>query len=372
MTIDIDRLLLPHLLDIKSFEAAVPLEEMARRAGIRPEHVIRLNANENPFGASPKVAEALARLPTHIYPDPLQTELRGRIGEYVGMDPSYVIGGAGADELIDLLFRLFVSTSDAVVECDPTFGMYNFCAGIAGARMVSAPLDADFHIDPDAVSDAIDAATKMVIITSPNNPTGNLASREQVINLLEMGLLVVVDEAYYEFCGETAADLVPEHPNLVVLRTFSKWAGLAGLRVGYGLMSPGLVSHIIDIKSPYNVNSAAEAAALASLDDADALMDNVRVVVRERERLFALLEGIEGVSPLPSGGNFLLCRFEPGRVEAVFDGMAWRGIFLRKFSHPRLIDFFRITVGTQGQNDAVVSALAEVLATETSVAGRGG
>ena len=358
---DIDKSILPHLVEVQPYEPAEPIEAMAERAGIPAEQVIRLNANENPFGASPKVAEALARLPAHIYPDSLQRRIREKIGEYTGFDPSHIIAGAGSDELIDQLFRLFVSSGDTVIDCDPTFGMYSFWARIAGAEIRSVPRDAAFDVDVPAVLDAIDSNTKMVLLSSPNNPTGNVDSLDQVRPLLDTGLLVVMDEAYYEFCGVTASGLVREYKNLVVLRTFSKWAGLAGLRVGYGIMSPRLVDHIIDIKSPYNVNSAAEAAALASLDDAEALLDRVKAIVEERERLFSILNGIRGVAPLPSGGNFILCQFGPGRAGTIFDGMAKRGIFLRKFSHERLRDYFRITVGTPEQNDTVVAALGEVV-----------
>ena len=348
-------------MDIQSYEPAEPLESMAERAGIPVEQVVRLNANENPYGASPKVAEALARLSTHIYPDPLQRRLREKIGEYVGADPSRVIAGAGSDELIDLLFRLVVSSGDTVIDSDPTFGMYGFCARIAGAEIRSVPRDASFDIDTSAVVDAIDSRTKMILLNSPNNPTGNLATEDQTRALLDTGLMVVVDEAYFEFCGETAAGLVTEYENLVVLRTFSKWAGLAGLRVGYGIMSSELVDHIIDIKSPFNVNSAGEAAVLASLEDTDGLLGNVRLIVEERGRMFTLLEGMAGVTPLPSGGNYILCGFGPGRADAIFEGMAKHGIFLRKFGHPRLSDYFRITVGTPEQNGAVLKALAEVV-----------
>ena len=358
---DIERSILPHLVEVESYEPAEPIEAMAERAGMPAEQVIRLNANENPFGASPKVAEALAELPAHIYPDSLQRRIREKIGEYAGFDPSHVIAGAGSDELIDLLFRLFVSPGDKVIDCDPTFGMYSFCARIAGAEIRSVPRDAAFDVDGAAVLDAIDSNTKMVLLSSPNNPTGNVDSLDQVRSLLNTGLLVVMDEAYYEFCGETAVGLVGEYDNLVVLRTFSKWAGLAGLRVGYGIMSPWLVDHIIDIKSPYNVNSAAEVAALASLKDKTALLERVSSLVHERERLFSLLDGLDGVRPLPSGGNFILCQFGPGRAGTIFDGMAKRGIFLRKFSHERLRDYFRITVGTPEQNDTVVAALGEVV-----------
>ena len=359
-TLDIDRFVLPHLVGIKTYEPADPLELMAEKAGIAPEQIIRLNANENPYGASPKVSEALAMLPTHLYPDPLQRKIRGELSKYTGVDTANIVCGAGSDELIDLLFRLFVSPGARIIECDPTFGMYSFCARIADARVISVPRDQTFAIDLPAIRNAIDADTRMIFLDSPNNPTGTSITQDQVRALLDTGLMVVVDEAYYEFCGETAAKLVAEYENLVVLRTFSKWAGIAGLRVGYGIMSSSLVQHIIDIKSPYNVNSAGEAALLASLEDADSLLYKVRLIIDERERMFSLLNGLKGVQPWPSGGNYLLCEFEPGRAPAIHDALAKRGIFVRNFSHVRLRDFFRISVGTPEHTDTLISALAEL------------
>ncbi len=234
-------------------------------------------------------------------------------------------------------------------------------ARVAGAGTTSVQRDESFEIDVAAARDAIDARSKIIFVSSPNNPTGNIVSEEQVKDLLETGLLVVVDEAYYEFCGKTVAALTSEFENLVVLRTMSKWAGLAGLRVGYGIMSPKLIDHIIDIKQPYNISTVAEAALLASLEDAEALLRNVDLIVRERERMFSLLEGIPGVKPWPSGGNFVLCQFGLGRAGGIFEELAQRGIFLRKFSSSRLADFFRISVGTPEQTDAVILALAELV-----------
>ena len=361
MMIDVDRLVNPHLIGINTYKGVDPPEALAARAGIREDQIVRLNGNENPYGGSPRASEALAALPLHIYPDPFQRKIRRGLAEYVGIDEAHIIAGAGSDELIDLVFRLFISSGDIVIDLDPTFGMYAFCARVAGVEIRTVPRDGTFEINVEAVERATDSKAKIVFVNSPNNPTGNLATEGQLRSLLETGLMVVVDEAYYEFCGETAAGLIPEYENLVVLRTFSKWAGIAGLRVGYGIMSPRIVKHIIDIKSPYNVSTAAEVAALASLDDADALLQNVKLIVSERERMFALLKGISGLKPWPSRGNYILGQCEAGRARAIFEDLAKRGIFVRRFSSERLNDFFRISVGTPEQTDAVIHALTEVV-----------
>jgi histidinol-phosphate aminotransferase len=238
----------------------------------------------------------------------------------------------------------------------------DLCARVAGGTVELIQRDELFDIDMDALRDSVDEKTKIIFVSSPNNPTGNLVNEQKVEELLDTGLVVVIDEAYYEFCNQTVANLVPKHDNLVVLRTMSKWAGLAGLRVGYGIMSPELVDHIIDIKSPYNVNVAAEAALLASLEDAPALLGNVAKIVSERDRLNAVLEEMPGITPWPSEGNFILCQLANSEeASRVYEALASRGIFVRNFGSERLQDTFRVAIGTPDQTDAFIAALKEIL-----------
>lgn len=358
---EIKRLIRPHLVDIPTYDAVDPPELIAQRAGIPIGDVIKLNGNENPYGGSPMVADAVANAPVHIYPDPLQRRARQALSDYTGASPDNIIAGAGSDELIELLFRLFVDPGDKVIDFEPTFGMYNFFTRIADGGIDLVPRDEVFDVDVNAAKAAIDDNTKIIFLASPNNPTGNLATAEQIRALLETGSIVVVDEAYYEFCGETVADMVDEHENLVVLRTLSKWAGLAGLRIGYGIMNAELVQHVVDIKQPYNISVAAEAALLASLDDAPALLANVGKIVVERERMIGLLREMAGITPWPSAGNFVLCQLAPGRAASVFEALARRGIVVRMFGSERLRDCFRVAVGTPEQTDAFIAALKDVM-----------
>ena len=350
-----------HLADFQGFEPADPLEVMAARAGIPEDRIIRLNANENPYGPSPKVAEALQGLSPNIYPDPQQRAARRAVSKATGTDVEQIVVGAGSDEIIDLLFRLLVGPEDSVAECSPTFGMYGFGARLAGARCISVPRDDRFEIDLEDTLDSIDSTTKIVFLTSPNNPTGDLVQAAHLRAILDTGSLVVVDEAYYEYAGVSCLGLIAEYANLVVLRTFSKWAGLAGLRVGYGVMTPGLASALLDIKQPYNLTLAAEAGLIASLNDSEYLMENVRKVVAERDRLFGRLQALPGIEPWPSRANYILFKVPVGRAKQIFDGLASQGIFLRVFSHPRLKDHIRTSVGTPEQSDALVAALGELV-----------
>jgi histidinol-phosphate aminotransferase len=374
----ISRLLRPDIAALEPYAPILPLEVLAEQLGIPAERLVKLDANENPYGPSPRAREAIAALaaaepsPYAIYPDPDHTRLRAALSEFSGQPPERIICGAGADELIDLLMRALLLPGDAIVDCPPTFGMYSFDAGLFAARVMSVPRGAEFELDLEGVAEAAEwrshprsvrGGAKMLFVASPNNPSGNRLPRHELMRLLELPLLVVVDEAYAEFSGEHIADMVGGPPNLVVLRTFSKWAGLAGLRVGYALCHEELAGHLRKIKQPYNVNVAAEAAALASLADLDERMEKVGRIVAERERLSRELAALPGLMVYPSAANFVLCRLAAGaeRALAVRDALRRQGILVRYFSKPGLQDCIRISVGTPEQNNAVLAALGSLL-----------
>ena len=359
--IDIEKLIRPHFSNLNTYDPVDPPEALASKSGVPKNQIIKLNGNENAYGSSPKVSDALSTLQLHVYPDPLQINARNALSKYIGIASERIIAGAGSDELIDLLFRLFISPGDSVIACSPTFGMYEFLAKVSDARIKLVPRDNSFEIDIGAVTQAIESRSKMIFVSSPNNPTGNTISLDQVKILIDTGLIVVIDEAYYEFCKKTYVGLTANHENLVILRTMSKWAGLAGLRVGYGIMSPKLVNHIIDIKQPYNISTAAEAALISSLEDSEYLLEKVSLITNERNRMFSMLANIKGVKPWPSEGNFILCEFQPGCAANVNKGLEKRGIFVRSFNLDILSDHLRITVGTSEQTDSVVKSIAELV-----------
>jgi histidinol-phosphate aminotransferase len=339
-----------------------PTDVLAERYGIAPEDVAKLDGNENPYGPSPRALAALAvERGYHIYPDPDQAKVREALAAHLGVDASSVVCGQGSDDLIDLILRVTVAPGDGVINCPPTFGMYPFSAAIAGARVVEAARLESFALDLDAIEAAAGGA-KLIFLASPNNPTGNRLSPGEVERVLSLPLLVVVDEAYIEFAGaeHSLVPMVAEHPNLVVLRTFSKWAGLAGLRAGYGVMAPELASLLMTVKQPYNLNVAAGTAMLASLDDRALLMERVCTMRRTRERIFELLSAIDWVTPYPSEANFILCRLQGVDATEVRDRLAKRGIFVRHFDTPQLRDHLRISVGLEEHTDRVAGALREI------------
>ena len=354
--------MLPHIRRLKPYHGVDPMEVIAERAGIPAEQVIRLNGNENPYGPSPKVNEALGSFQFYNhYTDPEQRKLRSVLSKYLGAPEERIVAGNGSDELIDLLLRMFLGPGENIIIPSPTFGMYSFTADICGGEAVSVPSDENFEIDVEAMVVAMTDKTKAVFLASPNNPSGNIASSIQIRALLETGRLIVVDETYYEFCGQSVMPLMEEYPNLVILRTFSKWAGLAGLRIGLGVMQEEIAQTMISMKPPYNVNTAAEVALTASLEDTSVLLDRVKAIVAERERMMGLLQKIPGIKAWPSQANFILFSLPEGQGERIFEGLCNRGIFLRYFNTPQLKDFIRSSVGFPHETDAVVAALTELV-----------
>lgn len=348
---------------IAEMDEYVPIstpEVLAQRLGLRPDQIIKLDGNENPYGCSPKVARALAEYDGfNRYPDPLQQETRSLLSSYVNVPPESLMLGMGSDELIDYLLRLYLEPGDEVIQLPPTFGMYAFSTQVCGGRVVSVPRGEGFQIDLDGIEKALTPRTKVIFVDSPNNPSGLVTSTDQVERLLSTGRLVVVDEAYAEFSSVTAVPLVAKHPNLVVLRTFSKWAGLAGLRVGYGVFPPDVIRQLWKMKQPYNLNVAADVAVRASLADLEYLQGNVEKIIRERERLLSSLASFDFLKVYPSEGNFLLCDLLKGNAEELVDFLARRGIIIRYFRKPRLMNSIRISVGLPEHTDAIVSALRE-------------
>jgi histidinol-phosphate aminotransferase len=271
--------------EIKALAGYIPIEPpdiLSQRSDIAPKSIIKLDGNENPYGCSDKVRKALATyINYHIYPDPEQRELRKALEVYTGFKLGNILAGAGSDELIDLVLRLLIEPGNKVINSPPTFGMYKFCTEICGGEIVNIPRKQDFSIDVTAVKEAIDEKTKAIFIASPNNPSANLTTESEIRDLLNSSILVVVDEAYAEFSGTTVSNLVPEYSNLIVLRTFSKWAGLAGLRIGYGIFPEHLIPYLIKIKQPYNINAAAQIAAIESLKDVDHRRENKKMILKE-------------------------------------------------------------------------------------------
>ncbi len=403
ITHHIERLFRPELATMQPYAPIHPFEVVSQRLDRAPEQIVKLDANENPYGPSPKAVAAMAGYPwLHIYPDPQSTELRAALAWHTGVPAERILAGHGADELIDLLGRLVLSPGDAIIDCPPTFGMYAFCAAVNGACLINVPRRADFSLDVDAIERIaapepasgyddfgwLDAVTvdcgegsryagdgyptggrygyprpKLLFLCSPNNPDGRLLPAADLERLLRLPLLVVVDEAYIEFArpGASYIDWVAGHPNLVVLRTFSKWAGLGGLRVGYGVFPPAIIEQLWKIKQPYNVNVAGSRAAIASLADRDYLLGNVARLVAERVRLYSELARFDFLQPVPgSQSNFILCRVLGRDARQLKLDLEQQGVLVRHFAKLGVDNCMRISVGRPTDTEALLAALAAI------------
>lgn len=355
-----------HLESLPPYAPIEPFEVLSARIGRAPGDIVKLDANENPYGPLPAVREALANLDfPHIYPDPESRALRNSLAKFTGVPGEYLMAGAGADELLDLLMRVFLEPGDSILSCPPTFGMYSFDAELNAARCIEVPRRADFSLDMDGIRDAVQTyQPKLFFITSPNNPDGSVLDRETVDKLLDLPTLIVLDEAYIEFAGENlGATLsrireVPQRENLVVLRTFSKWAGLAGLRVGYGAFPRWLMPTLWKSKQPYNVNVAASVAAQVSLEYCDDLKQVVETLKKERSRLFSALQEIPFLKPYPTQSNFILCQVIGRDAAELKTKLAQEyGVFIRYFNKSGLRDHIRISVGRPQDTDALLKSL---------------
>ncbi|MDQ3328606.1 MAG: histidinol-phosphate transaminase [Chloroflexota bacterium] len=357
---NIDSYYRPHVRDLEPYVPPEALEILAYRAGLDPAHASKLDFNENPYGPSPRVIDALASMANvHLYPDPIAGELRGELASYTGTNAEDILIGAGADELISLLVSVFIEPGDVVVDLTPTYSMYGGVTLQHAGRVVHVPRGDGWTVDVPAVLAEIEHGAKIVWVCSPNNPTGSLATEKEVVPLLETGAPVVLDEAYYEFSRHTFAPLIHTYPNLIVLRTFSKLAGLAGLRIAYMLASRDVLDQAHKVKLPFNTTLAGQVAATAALRDRAYLAANLDALLVERERLVTLLREQGELDPYPSDSNFLLCRTS-GDAPGLHRALAARGVFVRHFPKPRIDDCLRISVGRPEDTDRLLAALEEV------------
>ena len=346
--------------DLAPYTPPPPLERLAEWVGLPLERILKLDQNENPYGPSLRVQEALASYDRFgLYPDPEGRMARARLAAYVGMPAERLLLGNGADELIDLLYLLTLDMGDEVIVAPPTYGVYAARAPLFGGRAVSVPRRPDFGLDLDALAAAVTPRTKLIVVGSPNNPTGNTIDQEQLVRLLGLGPLVVLDEAYIEFAGRSLVPLAREFDNLVVLRTLSKWAGLAGLRLGYGVFPTELMPYLWRIKPPFNVNAAALLAVEATLDDFSWVRGSVARLRVERGRLYRNLRKLNLLQPYPSQGNFLLCRVIHGEAARLRARLADLGIMVRGYEG-ELAGFLRISVGRPEDTDTLMKALLSI------------
>jgi histidinol-phosphate aminotransferase len=356
----------PVLEHLPVYQPGRPIDEVARELGLAPESVLKLASNENPLGPSPKALAAMQRVLTqlHLYPDGNAFYLKRKLADKLAVHPENLILGNGSNEIIEFVGHGFLTPGAEVVVSEYCFAVYPIVAHLFGARLVTVPAK-DYGHDLPAMRRAITPRTRVLFVANPNNPTGTLAPPEELRRLVDElppSVLLVLDEAYIDFLDEPV-DFLPlvragARPNLLLMRTFSKIFGLAGLRLGYGIGHPDVIRALEKVRQPFNINSIAQAGALAALDDAEHLA-RTRANNAAGLRFFQSAFRELGLPFVPSAANFVLVRVGDG--QAVFEVLQRQGIITRPMASYRLPEWIRITVGTPEQNARCLAALRHVL-----------
>jgi histidinol-phosphate aminotransferase len=357
----------PYIASLTPYVPGKPIEEVEREYGVTG--VAKLASNENPLGPSPRAVEAAreALVKVNLYPDGSAFQLKHAIAARFGVAPGEVLVGNGSNELIELLVRTFVQDGEEVLASAQSFIAYKLAASAQGRTLMEAPMKARFHYDLDALKKLLSRKTKLVFLANPDNPTGTCFPERDLLPLLDVApkdTIVVLDEAYVEFVDtpgyQDALALRRKYPNLVVLRTFSKIYGLAGLRLGYGLARPELVEYVDRVRAPFNVNHVAQAAGVAALGDLEHVERSRALVLEERPYLAAGLAEL-GATVVPSQGNFVLADL-PGRPgKALFEDLLREGVVVRPLGGYGFPTAQRITVGLRRENEKCLGALRKVL-----------
>lgn len=327
--------------------------------------IIKLDGNESPFPLPQEIKEKLERALTAIdinrYPDPEARELREKIARASGVSTDGVLLGNGSDELIGMLVETCTGSTGRVLYPTPTFSMYGLSSIAMGAEVIEVPLDQDFDIDLESTLAIIENSDPdLIFLASPNNPTGNAYSEDRIKSIIQSAEgIVVVDEAYSDFSGYTFMPLLEKNKNLVIMRTLSK-VGFAGLRLGMLYADPALVRELNKVRYPYNINSLSQAAARLVLENHEFVSENIQLIVKERERVFAELKPLQGIELFSTDANFIL--FRVGDADLVFNELVGRDILIRNFNKPgRLANCMRVTIGTPEENNAFIEALGAIL-----------
>ncbi|PYK96934.1 MAG: histidinol-phosphate transaminase [Verrucomicrobia bacterium] len=356
----------PALQNLPVYQPGRPIEDVARELGLPVQSIIKLASNENPLGPSPAALAAMERVlkNLHLYPDGNAFQLKRKLAQKLEVAPENLLLGNGSNEIIEFVGHALMKPGADVVVSQYCFAVYPIVTHLFGASLVSVPARNYAH-DLPAMLDALTPNTKVMLVANPNNPTGTLAPEEEVVRLVNQvpnHVLLVMDEAYIDFL-EKPVDLLPlirsgSKPNLLLMRTFSKIFGLAGLRLGYGIGHPELIAALEKVRQPFNINSIAQAGALAALDDKEHLARtraNNALGLDYLQNSFRQL----GLEFIPSHANFVLARVRDG--QRIFEQMQTLGVITRPMGGYQLPEWIRVTVGTPEENNRCIVALKKAL-----------
>ncbi|MCF0253060.1 MAG: histidinol-phosphate transaminase [Duodenibacillus sp.] len=353
---------------ISPYVAGKPIDETAREYGLDVNSIVKLASNENPFGMPPSARKALAEAPLSAtrYPDGNARRFREAVAAHMGVAPDWVIAGNGSDEILGLVARLVLQPGSKCVYSQYSFSVYELSAQENGAECVCVPARG-FAVDLEAMAAAVDADTRLVFITNPNNPTGLVlpaADIEAFVARVPGDCVVVLDEAYVHYMPREArvdaVGLVRRHPNVLVARTFSKAYGLAGIRAGFAVAQPAMIEMLNRIRPPFNMNALSQIACAGCIGDEDFLA----MVYEENRKGVARLEAFfaaQGLRYLPTQANFILVQVG-ARAAAVNEGLLRRGVIVRPVRSYGLPDWLRVSVGSPEENDRFMAAFAEARA----------
>ncbi len=357
----------PNIHKVKPYVPGKPIEEVQREMGL--VEVIKLASNEHYSGPSPKALEAIRKNLKNInrYPDASSFYLKRKIAKFLNVREDNLVFGNGSDEIICLAVRTFVGEGDEVIIAKPTFLIYEIASQVQNAKIVQIPLKKGFKYDLKAMKSAITKDTKIIFIANPDNPTGTYVTKRELEDFLEglpYGLVIFLDEAYFEFASYSSKD----YPNgldyfnnysLIVARSFSKAYGLAGIRIGYGVANPEIISYMERVREPFNVNLLAQAGAIAAVSDKAFLGRTLSHVEKEKKFIYNSLDRMK-LEYVPSATNFILINVKKDCKE-IFNKLLKRGVIIRDMKAWGLDSYIRVTVGTNAENKKFIEELKKVI-----------
>lgn len=353
-----------HVLDLVAYQPGKPIEETARELGMNPEDIVKLASNENSLGPSPRAINAMcaAAAGAHIYPDGASFTLRSKLADMFGVAFEQTVVGSGSSEIIELLCHACLNEKAELIAAKHSFSMYPIMCKLFGAKYVEVDNKADWSHDLMGMLKAITPDTRLIFITNPTNPVGTMVYQEEIDAFMEKvpdHVIVAFDEAYIDFADEKHDTLkyVKQGKNVILLRTFSKAYGLAGLRAGYGITTPEIADLLNKARTPFNMNLMAQAATVAALEDKEHIAASVKMVNEGKKQFYAAFDSW-GIPFIPSHGNFILVKTGKGRE--VFNACLSKGVILRHMDGYGLPEYIRITVGNQTENTRCLEVLKEV------------
>ncbi|MEP7166501.1 MAG: histidinol-phosphate transaminase [Candidatus Woesebacteria bacterium] len=347
----------------ENFSTYVPslsLEQIVNITKQPKRSILKLDSGENRW--TPKIPIDWKTIEKNValYPDSDSLSLRQALSLDLGVSPDCIVIGNGSDELIDLTCRLFLEKGKILIDFSPTFPMYAFFGRLCGATVITVPREKNYQLNVKAVKQAL-KKSQLAFIANPNNPTGTVIPRPILVELLSVGIPIVIDEAYFEFYGETVIDLVSEFENLIVLRTFSKWAGVAGLRVGYMVTNPTIADRIRAIKPPYGVNSFAQAVACILIQNKNLFLPSLRAIQASREWCIAEINSLPGLNAVASQASCVSVLSEQISASMIVERLLQKGIVVKLLPQNLLPNAFRMSIAPKKEMKIVIQALLEII-----------